>query len=66
MTNLEFYQNKLCKYVDLPGNEKETLQDLIMNFMNRLGVDFTKYCGTDNMNALWWLMEEYAPGKEEE
>ena len=56
MTNLEKYGEELCKYVD---TNEGNLQDLITDFMDGQDVDFSNYCGTDNMIALWWLLEEY-------
>ena len=56
MTNLEKYREELCKYVD---TNEGNLQDLITDFMDGQDVDFSNYCGTDNMIALWWLLEEY-------
>ena len=55
MTNLEKYKDELCKYVD---THEGNLQDLITDFMGGQNVDFSNYCGTDNMIALWWLLEK--------
>lgn len=56
MTNLEKYKDYLLNYVDTHNGD---LQDLITDFMDGQDVDFSNYCGTDNMIALWWLLEEY-------
>ena len=56
MTNLEKYKDYLLNYVDTHTGD---LQDLITDFMDGQDVDFSNYCGTDNMIALWWLLEEY-------
>ena len=56
MTNLERYKDYLLNYVDTHNGD---LQDLITDFMDGQDVDFSNYCGTDNMIALWWLLEEY-------
>ena len=56
MTNLEKYKDYLLNYVDTHNGD---LQDLIADFMDGQDVDFSNYCGTDNMIALWWLLEEY-------
>ena len=58
MTNLEKYKAELCNYVDSPRNQGKHLEYLITDFMDTKGVNFEEYCGTDNMMALWWLIEE--------
>jgi hypothetical protein len=55
MTNLEKHKDDLLKYVD---THEGNLQDLITDFMDGQNVDFSNYCGTDNMIALWWLLEK--------